>query len=66
MVKYLLVPLVISVLSKVDVLTISMESRAFGLYRTRSYMFSQPLTGKDKLAIAVTPVLFLIFYFGLR
>lgn len=62
-VKYLLVPLVISVLSKVDTLTISMESRAFGLYRTRSYMAAQPLTGKDKLAIAGIPVMFLFSYF---
>lgn len=59
-VKYLLVPLVISVLSKVDALTVSMESRAFGLHRTRSYMVSQVLSRWDRLAIVVIPLVFLL------
>ena len=46
-VKYLLVPLVISALSKVDTLAISMESRAFGLYPSRTYMYSEVLPIKD-------------------
>lgn len=61
-VKYLLVPLVISALSKVDFLTISMENRAFGLYPTRNYMYSQALTGKDKTAIIIIPLFFLFYY----
>jgi energy-coupling factor transport system permease protein len=61
-VRYLLVPLVISALSKVDFLTISMESRAFGLYPDRTYLHSQILSRKDKLAIAAVPLFFLFFY----
>jgi energy-coupling factor transport system permease protein len=61
-VRYLLVPLVISALSKVDFLTISMESRAFGLYTARTYLHSQILSRKDKLAIAAVPLFFLFFY----
>jgi energy-coupling factor transport system permease protein len=61
-VRYLLVPLVISVLSKVDFLTISMESRAFGLYPARTYMYSQALSRNDKIAIVSVPLLFLLFY----
>lgn len=62
-VKYLLVPLVISALSKVDSLTISMENRAFGLYDTRSYVHSQALSSNDKIVIFVVPIIFLAFYF---
>jgi len=61
-VKYLLVPLVVSALSKVDFLTMSMESRAFGLYPTRSYMSAQALTGKDKIALVGIPLALLLFY----
>ena len=62
-VRYLFVPLVISALSRVDNLTISMEGRAFGLYPVRTYMSSQTLSTKDKLAILVTPLFFLFLYF---
>jgi energy-coupling factor transport system permease protein len=61
MVRYLFVPLVISALSKVDSLTISMESRAFGLYPTRSYMYYQVLSRYDKIAIILVPCAFLAF-----
>ncbi|HHX51527.1 MAG TPA: energy-coupling factor transporter transmembrane protein EcfT [Clostridia bacterium] len=61
-IKYLLVPLVISTLSKVDTLTISMESRAFGLYPDRTYLHSQALSVNDKVAILAVPLLFLVFY----
>ncbi|NLA12217.1 MAG: energy-coupling factor transporter transmembrane protein EcfT [Firmicutes bacterium] len=49
-VRYLFVPLVLSALSKVDTLTISMESRAFGLHPRRSYLESQPFSGRHRLA----------------
>jgi energy-coupling factor transport system permease protein len=62
-VRYLMVPLVISALSKVDILTISMESRAFGLYPSRSYLVTQFLTRNDKLAIIMAPLFTLLFYF---
>jgi energy-coupling factor transport system permease protein len=65
-VKHLLVPLVISALSKVDFLTMSMESRAFGLYPTRSYMYAQTMSFKDKLVLAGTPLVLLFFYFAFR
>lgn len=65
-VKYLLVPLVVSVLSKVDFLTMSMESRAFGLYPKRSYMFQQVLSAEDKLAMAGIPLALLLFYLTFR
>lgn len=60
-VRYLLIPLVISALGKVDYLTISMENRAFGLYSTRSYMYSQALSRNDLITILVSPVGFLFF-----
>ncbi|MGI6413033.1 MAG: energy-coupling factor transporter transmembrane component T family protein [Syntrophomonadaceae bacterium] len=60
-VRYLLIPLVISALGKVDYLTISMENRAFGLYPTRSYMYSQALSRNDLITILVSPVGFLFF-----
>jgi energy-coupling factor transport system permease protein len=60
-VRYLLIPLVISALGKVDYLIISMENRAFGLYSTRSYMYSQALSRNDLITILVSPVGFLFF-----
>lgn len=65
-VRYLFVPLVLSALSKVDTLTISMESRAFGLYPQRSYLEKQPFTGKHRLAAAAVLALSLTCYLLLR
>ena len=61
-VRYLMVPLVISALSKVDYLTISMESRAFGLYPSRSYLVSQTLSRNDKIAMLAVPIFTLLYY----
>lgn len=61
-VKYLYVPLVISALSKVDMLTISMENRAFGRYATRTYMHTQALSREDKIALLAMPLFFLIIF----
>ena len=63
-VRYLFVPLVISTLSRVDALTISMESRAFGLYPERTYLDSQALSAEDKLLILAMPLVFLVFYYA--
>jgi len=63
-IKYLFVPLVISTLSRVDALTISMESRAFGLYPERTYLDSQALSAEDKLLILAMPLVFLVFYYA--
>ncbi|MGI6452332.1 MAG: energy-coupling factor transporter transmembrane component T family protein [Syntrophomonadaceae bacterium] len=60
MIRYLLVPLVISVLGKVDNLTISMESRAFGLYPARSFMYAQPWSISDKIILITVPLGFLL------
>ena len=65
-VRYLLLPLVISALSRVDSLTISMEGRAFGLYPSRTYLTARPLTGKDKAAIFFIPLFFLGAYLILQ
>jgi len=65
-VKYLFVPLVISALSKVDELTISMENRAFGLYPARSYLYAEGLSRKDRIAIFIIPLVFLVFYLIFR
>mgnify|MGYP000920424749 CR=1 FL=1 len=62
-VRYLLLPLVISALGRVDSLTISMEGRAFGLYPSRTYLTTQPLTPKDKITLAAIPLCFIGFYF---
>jgi len=64
--RYLLVPLVISALSKVDFLSNSMEGRAFGLYIERTYMYSQPWTSTDKITALLVPAAFLIFCIVLR
>lgn len=59
-VYYLLIPLVISALEKVDALTISMESRAFGLYPSRTYLTRQALTAKDWFVFAAALAFFLV------
>jgi energy-coupling factor transport system permease protein len=61
-VYYLLIPLVISALEKVDSLTISMESRAFGLHPSRTYLTRQSLKATDWLVLASTLVLFLVLF----
>jgi energy-coupling factor transport system permease protein len=58
-VKYLLTPLVICALNKVDCLAISMESRAFGLYHGRSYLYEQDVDIKEWLFLAACAVLML-------
>jgi energy-coupling factor transport system permease protein len=65
-VRYIIIPLVISALSKVDSLTISMESRAFGLYSSRSFLTSQPLSVKDKIIILAAPLSAFLFYLIFR
>lgn len=65
-VRYLLVPLVVSVLGRVDTLTVSMESRAFGLYENRTYREDQPLTRLDQWSLAMIPLVFGFFVFYQR
>lgn len=65
-VRYILLPLVISALNKVDSLTISMEGRAFGLFPNRSYLHSQNLSVKEKMALFAIPIVFFVFFLILR
>ena len=65
-VYYLLLPLVLSALGKVDFLTISMESRAFGLYPSRTYLSRQIITGTDWLVLTLALVFFFIFFVYFR
>jgi energy-coupling factor transport system permease protein len=58
MARYTLMPLVVSALSKVDVLVISMEGRAFGCMRTRTFTRSSAFTLSDAL-ISVSVLLLL-------
>jgi energy-coupling factor transport system permease protein len=59
-VRYLLAPLVISALGRVDALAVSMESRAFGLYSGRTYLERHELSARDCLPAAVALGLYLI------
>jgi energy-coupling factor transport system permease protein len=61
-IQYLLIPLVLSALGKVDYLAISMEGRAFGLYPERSYLLKQNFTSKDWLIVVVSMAGFWTFY----
>lgn len=65
-IRYLFVPLVISALSKVDSLTISMESRAFGLYPQRTYLEQQPFTKANYLQALLTVGVSIAFYLVMR
>jgi energy-coupling factor transport system permease protein len=56
-VKYLLTPLVLSALNKVDYLSISMESRAFGLYKERSYLSEQVVKKEEWLFLLLSLIL---------
>jgi energy-coupling factor transport system permease protein len=61
-IRYLLAPLVISSLSKVDSLAISMEGRAFGLYPKRSYLYQQAFRIEDFLFLIFFLAVFIILY----
>lgn len=49
--KSLLLPMLVSAMSKVDALAISMEGRCFGMHATRTYYRGQPFKGLDWLAL---------------
>ncbi len=59
--RFTLMPLIVSALSRVDVLVISMESRAFGYRRARTFTRSTPFRAVDACisvaAVAVVAVL---------
>jgi energy-coupling factor transporter transmembrane protein EcfT len=49
--------LVLSALNKVDYLSISMESRAFGLYKERSYLSEQVVKKEEWLFLLLSLIL---------
>jgi energy-coupling factor transport system permease protein len=58
--RYTLLPLVVSALSKVDVLVISMEGRAFGIRPWRTTLRRSRFAASDLVVLAVAVVLFVI------
>jgi energy-coupling factor transport system permease protein len=56
--RYTLMPLVVSALSKVDVLVISMEGRAFGVKPVRTSLRDSRFTGKDVVVILLATIVF--------
>lgn len=65
-IRYLMVPLVISVLGRVDTLTVSMEIRAFGLTDHREYRETLLMSKAEKRGMAVIPLVFGIIWAALR
>jgi energy-coupling factor transport system permease protein len=55
-VRYTLLPLIVSTLSKTNQLVLSMEGRAFGYRRTRTFLVSSTYSLADKLMMAVSLV----------
>ena len=58
MVRQLLLPLLISALSKVDALAVSMEGRCFGKYATRTYREEVDFTRSDAYALVLLALAF--------
>jgi energy-coupling factor transport system permease protein len=54
--RQLILPLLVSALSKVDDLAVSMEGRCFGKYAARTYRRAPAFTKRDSLALAVLTV----------
>jgi energy-coupling factor transport system permease protein len=69
MAKFTLMPLIVSALSKVDVLVISMDGRAFGYRRTRTFTRGRPFGIFDvilsALAVIIAVALVLNLWLGL-
>jgi len=56
MVQYIFIPMIVSALSKIASLAVSMEGRAFGKYKNRTFMQRQAFTTKD-VFVVVTSIL---------
>jgi energy-coupling factor transport system permease protein len=54
----LLLPLILSSLDRIDVISCAMELRSFGKYKKRSWYSSRPFTKADAAALSVTALLF--------
>jgi energy-coupling factor transport system permease protein len=64
-VRYTLMPLIVSALSKVDVLVISMEGRGFGYRRTRTFTRSSSFRTADVLISAIVVILLIVLLMNL-
>jgi energy-coupling factor transport system permease protein len=53
LVRQFLLPLLVSALGKVDSLSVSMEGRCFGKYRTRTFLRELHATWRDGLALGL-------------
>ncbi|HEY3273004.1 MAG TPA: energy-coupling factor transporter transmembrane protein EcfT, partial [Methanocella sp.] len=56
--RFTMMPLVVSALSKVDVLVISMEGRAFGVKPGRTFIRDSRYAGRDAVVIILALVVF--------
>ncbi|MDR2182324.1 MAG: energy-coupling factor transporter transmembrane protein EcfT, partial [Treponema sp.] len=54
----LLLPLILSSLDRIDVISCAMELRSFGKYKKRSWYSSRPFTKADSAALFITALLF--------
>lgn len=67
-IRYTLVPMIVSALSKADVLAISMEGRAFGYRETRTFSRVRALKMADKAiivaSVAITAILLINLWTG--
>jgi energy-coupling factor transport system permease protein len=64
--RYTMMPLIVSALSKVDVLVISMEGRAFGVKRSRTSVRESRFTLADAVVLALAALAFaLLLYYAL-
>ncbi|MCD1294032.1 energy-coupling factor transporter transmembrane protein EcfT [Methanocella sp. CWC-04] len=59
-IRYTMLPLVVSALSKVDALVISMEGRAFGYKRTRTFTRKSRFRARDILIITFSAIIFIV------
>ena len=64
MIQYVFVPLIVSSISKVNVLALSMEGRAFGKYKTRTFIDKQNLNMEDKMVIFICIIFIVIVLIG--
>ncbi|HPR41888.1 MAG TPA: energy-coupling factor transporter transmembrane component T [Candidatus Methanofastidiosa archaeon] len=64
MARFTFIPLIMSALSKVDSLTISMEGRAFGIYKKRSYYRKCSMGASDvvSFSLSMAALLLIILY----
>jgi len=49
----ILLPLILTSISRIDVIANAMDLRCFGKYKTRTWYMKKPMTWKDYLALAV-------------